>query len=111
MAANASPFPNIPSSPGGPGAQPPPNAQGPPSGNPLLGPTQSVQPAGPSPAQRINAYMDQIRQLNIAIDALATQHPEAGEDLGQAKLALNNSMGKVASSLSAPEGAPQPQTF
>jgi hypothetical protein len=55
--------------------------------------------------------MEQVRNLHMAIDALATQHPEAANDLNDAKNALTASMSKVAVSSASPESAPQPQTF
>lgn len=66
---------------------------------------------GPSPQQRVQAYMDQIKQFHDAIDALAQDHPEAAEDLNTAKNALTNSMSKVASAMTTPDASPQPRTF
>lgn len=75
----------------------------------LLGPQQA--PQGPSPQQRVQAYMDQVKALHDGIDALAQDHPEAGEELNTAKQALTNSLAKVASAMSSPSASPQPQTF
>lgn len=93
-----------------PGTSPTPPQPQPGGGNPLLGSGQIPQ-AGPSPDQRISAYMDQVRNLHIQIDALATDHPEASDDLGQAKQALTNSMAKVAAAQAQTQGTPQPPTF
>lgn len=102
--------------PGG-GAPPPapapaPQAGGPPPGiSGLVGGVPNATPVGPTPEQKTQAYMDQIRNLSIAIDALAQVHPEAADDLNNAKNALVNSMSKVASSMASPEAQPQPPTF
>ena len=66
---------------------------------------------GPSPQQRVQAYMDQVRGLHMSIDALATDHPEASEDLNNAKNALTNSMSKVATAMTSPDQNPGPMTF
>lgn len=104
-----------PPSPGGPGATPPPPTQspnGPPAGlSGLVGGVPNATPLGPTPQQKAEAYMEQVRNLHMAIDALAMDHPEASNDLNDAKNALTNSMSKVASALSGPESGPQPQTF
>jgi len=84
--------------------------QAPPGISGLMDPGMA-QPMGPSPQQIAQAYMEQIRALHEAIDALAQDHPEASKELNDAKLALSNSMGKVAASATSPEGGPQPQTF
>lgn len=104
-----------PPTPGGPSA-PPPQAAQPPNAPPaglsgLVGGVPNAQPLGPTPDQKIQAYMEQVRNLHMAIDALATDHPEAANDLNDAKNALTNSMSKVASAMSAPESGPQPMTF
>ena len=109
MATSPQAFPPLPSGQG-PGA--PPQAPLPAGGgNPLLGGQTTIQPSGPTPDQQVAAYMDQIRNVSIQIDALATDHPEASDDLNQAKQALANSMSKVASALTQPQNSPQPPTF
>jgi hypothetical protein len=90
-------------------SQPQQQAPSPPGANPLLG-AQQIPQAGPTPDQRISAYMDQVRNLHLEIDALASQHPEAADELGQAKQALTNSMAKVASA-QAQAQSPQPPTM
>lgn len=100
-----SPFPNIPGNP------PPAPAQGPPGQSSLLGGTSVPKPAGPTPDQRTAGYMDQIRNIHLQIDALANQYPAASDELGQAKVALANSMAKVAAAMAQPEQSPGPQTF
>lgn len=78
----------------------------------LLPSGAGAQPqSGPSPQQRVQAYMDQIKQFHDAIDALAQDHPEAAEDLNNAKNSLTNSMSKVASAMTSPDASPQPKTF
>lgn len=91
-----------------PGAPPP---QGAGVGSLLGGPPVNLPQTGPTPQQRVQAYMDQIRSLHMGIDALAQDHPEASEDLLDAKNALTNSMSKVATAMTAPEGGPTPLTF
>lgn len=105
MATTPSALGNIP---GSPQAAPPPQA--PPGSSPLLGSTPIPQ-AGPSPAQRLSAYMEQVRDVTIQIDALAQDHPEASEDLNNAKTALTNSLSKVSASAAQQQTAPQPPTF
>jgi hypothetical protein len=106
--------------PAPPQGLPPMPAQG--GGNPsgrtasladLAGPMGPQTPltTGPTPQQRVQAYMDQIRQVHSMIDALATDHPEASEDLNNAKTSLTNSMTKVAGAMTAPDNAAQPMTF
>ena len=104
-------FPALPSSPGAQGPQAPPQAPLPAGSNPLLGNSGNLPPSGPTPDQQVSAYMDQVRNLSIQIDALALDHPEASDDLNQAKQALANSMSKVASALTQPQNSPQPPTF
>lgn len=79
----------------------------------ILPPNASGLPTnGPSPQERVQAYMDQIKQFHEAIDALAQDHPEAAQELNDAKNQLTNSMSKVASAMSSPDAsAPQPRTF
>lgn len=108
--------PFAPPIPGGPGGAPTPTTSPAPGAPPpglsgLVGGVPTAQPLGPTPDQQTQAYMEQIRNLHIAIDALATQHPEAANDLNDAKNALTASMSKVAVSSASPESAPQPQTF
>lgn len=59
----------------------------------------------------VSGYMDQVRNLHILIDGLASQFPAAAPDLQIAKTSLANSMAKVASSLAQPEMAPTTPTF
>lgn len=98
--------------PGGPGGLPPspaPAPGGPPPGlSGLVGGVPNAVPQGPSPQQRIADYMGQVRELHMQIDSLAQDHPEAADDLNQAKNALTNSMSKVASASTAPDAGPQP---
>src|SRR5579863_558062 len=105
MAALAPPLPGAGSNTPAP---PPPTPAGL-SG--LVGGVPTGQQLGPTPEQKAQAYMEQVRNIHMAIDALATDHPEAGSDLQDAKNALTNSMSKVASAMTAPEGGPQPATF
>ena len=77
----------------------------------LLGPNPNLPATGPTPQQKTQAYMQQIRQLHMGIDALAQDHPEASEELNNAKNALTESMAKVASAMTAPEGSPTTMTF
>ncbi len=93
-----------PSPPPAPGA-PPPGLSG------LVGGVPNATPLGPTPQQKAQAYMEQVRNIHMEIDALATDHPEAASDLQDAKNALTSSMSKVASAMSGPEGQPQPMTF
>jgi len=108
MAGFAPPLPG----PGQPQTSPTPGAGQPPAGlSGLVGGVPTATPTGPSPEQKVQAYMDQVRNLSLSIEALAQQHPEAANDLNDAKNALVNSMSKVASASTSPEGNPQPQTF
>ena len=77
----------------------------------LLGPKPNLPQTGPTPQEKVQAYMTQIRQLHIAVDALAQDHPEASEELNDAKNSLTNSMAKVASAMTAPDGQPTTMTF
>ena len=88
MASFASPVPSPP------GAQPQQASPGaPPAGlSGLVSGGGNAQPVGPTPAEKTQSYMEQIRGLHMEIDALATQHPEAANDLNDAKNALTNSM-------------------
>jgi len=101
--------------PPSPNSAPP--ASAPPSGGPpaglsgLVGGVPNATPQSPTPQQQAEAYMEQVRNLHMAIDALATQHPEAANDLNDAKNALTNSMAKVATAMTSPQGGPQPMTF
>lgn len=98
--------------PPGPQAPPPPSPGQAPSGlSGLVGGVPQGQPVGPTPDQKVQAYMEQIRNLHMTIDALAQDHPEAASDLNDAKNALTNSMSKVASAMSSPETGPAPPTF
>lgn len=108
MAGFAPPLPG----PGQPQQNPTPSAGAPPPGiSGLVGGATNATPAGPSPEQKIQAYMSQIRDITIQLEAIAQQHPEAANDMNDAKNALINSMSKVASAMSSPEGQPQPPTF
>lgn len=108
MAGFAPPLPG----PGQPQTAPTPGAGAPPAGiSGLVGGAPQGAPVGPTPEQKTQAYMEQIRNLTILIEALAQQHPEAANDMNDAKNALINSMAKVASAMTSPEGQPQPQTF
>lgn len=108
MAGFAPPLPG----PGQPQQNPTPGAGAPPPGiSGLVGGVPTATPAGPTPEQKIQAYMSQIRDITIQVDALAQQHPEVANDMNDAKNALINSMSKVASAMSSPEGQPQPPTF
>ena len=100
--------------PPGPQAPPPPTqggSQAPAGISGLVGGVNQTPPPGPTPDQKTQAYMEQVRNLHMAIDALATDHPEASSDLNDAKNALTNSMSKVASSMTSPEAGPAPPTF
>ncbi len=106
--------PSLPPMPQG-GGQPP---QGPPPTpdpnqiSPLSSGGQTLpNTAGPTPDQRVAGYMEQVRNLSIQIDQLANQFPDASQDLNNAKIALVNSMSKVATAMSQPSGAGQPPTF
>lgn len=98
--------------PPGPQQAPPPGPTQAPAGiSGLVGGVPNSQPVGPTPDQKVQAYMEQVRNLHMAIDALAQDHPEAANDLNDAKNALTNSMSKVASSSTSPETGPAPPTF
>lgn len=99
-----------PPPPGPPGATP--GGPQPPAGiSGLVGGAVTSPQPGPTPDQKVQAYMEQVRNLHMAIDALAQDHPEAANDLNDAKNALTNSMSKVASAMSSPESGPAPPTF
>ena len=103
-----------PPPPGPIGAPPPsapPQAGGPPAGISGLVNTPQAQPQGPTPDQKFQAYAEQVRTLHSAIDALALDHPEASNDLNDAKNALTNSLSKVATSATSPETGPAPPNF
>lgn len=101
-----------PSLPPMPGSAPPPDQNMAPAGlSGLVGGVPQQQPVGPTPEQKTQAYMDQVRNLHMAIDALAQDHPEAAQDLNDAKNALTNSMSKVATNMTSPETGPAPPTF
>lgn len=108
MASFAPPPPGPPSMnlpPGPVGAGAPAGLSG------LVGGVPNQTPLGPTPEQKVQAYMDQVRNLHITIDALAQDHPEAANDLNDAKNALTNSMSKVATNMTSPETGPAPPTF
>lgn len=99
-----------PIGPGGPPPQGQPGAQ--PAGiSGLVSGLPQAVPQGPTPQQAAQAYAEQVRNLHIQIDSLAQQHPEAADDLNQAKNALTNSLTKVATQSTAASGVPQPPTF
>lgn len=108
MAGFAPPLPG----PNQPQTQPTPGAGAPPPGiSGLVGGVPNATPVGPTPEQKVQAYMEQIRNITIQLEALANQHPEAANEMNDAKNALINSMSKVASAMQSPEGQPQPPTF
>lgn len=111
MASFAPPLPGQGQGAASAPAQPPTPGGPPPGLSGLVGGVPNAQPVGPSPEQKVQAYMDQIRNISIQIEALAQQHPEAANDLNDAKNAIVNSMSKVASAMTSPEGQPQPPTF
>jgi hypothetical protein len=96
--------PSLPPVPGQPPSPPPP-----PGG--MSGLVPPPAPVAPGPNQAVAAYMEQIRNLHMQIDALANQHPEAAESLNKAKLALADSMSAVATNSGSPDGGPAPQSF
>lgn len=103
-----------PPPPGPPGAPPPsapPQAGAPPPGISGLVNAPQTPPLGPTPDQKFQAYAEQVRGLHSAIDALAVDHPEASNDLNDAKNALTNSLSKVATNSTSPETGPAPPTF
>jgi len=101
-----------PPPPGPQGAPPPPGPSQAPAGiSGLVGGVNNTPPIGPTPDQKIQAYMEQVRNLHMAIDALAQDHPEAASDLNDAKNALTNSMSKIAVASTSPETGPAPPTF
>lgn len=113
MAAMAPPLPGMAGATPAPGPTTPmASPGGPPPG--LSGLVQGAvtnPPLGPTPEQKVQAYMEQVRNIHIQIDALAQQHPEAANDLNDAKNSLANSMSKVASAITSPDSQPQPPTF
>jgi len=109
MASFAPPMPS-PGQSAPPGPAPGPS-QAPAGLSGLVGGVPNAQPVGPTPDQKVQAYMEQIRNLHMAIDALAQDHPETASDLNDAKNALTNSMSKVASAMTTPEAGPAPPTF
>lgn len=112
MTPSLPPMPQGAGQPGQPPPQAPPPAQAPGQQNiSPLSSGQDIQPTGPTPDQRVSGYMEQVRNLSIQIDALAGQFPDAAQDLNNAKVALVNSMSKVATAMSQPSGATQPPTF
>lgn len=100
-------------------APPPPGPNGPAPGSPqpppgisgLVGGAVTATPPGPTPQQKVQAYMEQVRNLHMAIDALAQDHPEAANELNDAKNALTQSMSKVSTASTSPEAGPAPPTF
>ena len=112
-------FGTPPPGPGASFAPPPPGPTSPPSGSPqapagisgLVGGAPTNTPVGPTPQEKVQAYMEQVRNLHMAIDALAQDHPEAANDLNDAKNALTQSMSKVATAMTSPEAGPAPPTF
>ncbi len=102
MAAFAPPLPSAPGAPPDPTQGPPPGLSG------LVGGNPGAQPMGPTPQQRIANYAQQVMMLQAAMDALATDHPEASDELNQAKNALTASMSKVATMSTSPDTGSQP---
>lgn len=103
-----------PPPPSAPGAPPPsaPPSNGAPAGiSGLVSGVNQSAPMGPSPDQKFQAYAEQVRGLHSAIDALALDHPEAANDLNDAKNALTNSLSKVATSSTSPDVGPAPPSF
>jgi hypothetical protein len=102
-----------PPPPSPPGAPPPapPAAGAPPPGISGLVNANQATPPGPTPDQKFQAYAEQVRGLHTAIDGLALDHPEAANDLNDAKNALTNSLSKVATNSSGPDTGPAPPSF
>jgi hypothetical protein len=79
----------------------------------LLSPAGQPADAAASPAitpeQQAQGIMLQIRELHMAMDALARQNPLMAEDMEIAKQALTNAMTKtvIAMSSTEPQSAPQ----
>lgn len=110
--ASFAPPPQLSGGPGGPGPVPPPSPAGPAAPPPgisgLIGGDQTATSIGPTPQQRVEAYMVQVRNIHMEIDALAQMHPEASNELNNAKNALTESMAKVATATASPDQGPQP---
>lgn len=110
MASFAPPPPQSPIS--GPPAAMGPQAGAPPAGiSGLVSGSPQAAPLGPTPDQKFQAYAEQVRGLHSAIDALALDHPEAANDLNDAKNALTNSLSKVATASTSPDVGPAPPNF
>lgn len=106
MAGFAPPIPQ------GPGGIPPSAAITPPGPPPglsgLVGGVPNATPMGPTPQQRIADFAQQVMMIQAAVDALALDHPEASDDLNQAKNALTAAMSKVATMSASPDAGVQP---
>ena len=110
MASFAPPPPGPPG--GGPPQAPSPQPGAPPPGiSGLVSGANQTAPPGPTPDQKFQAYAEQVRGLHSMLDALAVDHPEAANDLNDAKNALTNSLSKVATNSSGPDTGPAPPTF
>lgn len=103
--------PPPPTPPGAPAPSAPPSQGAPPAGISGLVNGSQTPPPGPTPDQKFQAYAEQIRTLHSAIDSLALDHPEAANDLNDAKNALTNSLSKVATNSNSPETGPAPPSF
>lgn len=103
--------PPPPSAPGAPPPSAPPQGGAPAGISGLVGGVNQTPAPGPTPEQKFQAYAEQVRGLHSAIDALALDHPEASNDLNDAKNALTNSLSKVATNSTGPETGPAPPSF
>lgn len=108
MASFAPPPPSLP---GAPPPSAPPQGGAPAGISGLVGGVNQTPPPGPTPDQKFQAYAEQVRTLHSAIDSLALDHPEAANDLNDAKNALTNSLSKVATNSTSPETGPAPPSF
>jgi hypothetical protein len=95
-----------PPMPGNPG-QAPPNPSGLVADQGQAPGGQDAQ-AGPSPEQMVQEYLKNIQVIVGQVDALASQHPEAGKELNAAKQALIDSMTPVAGAMTNPNGMQPP---
>jgi hypothetical protein len=58
----------------------------------------------------VQEYLKNIQTIVGLIDALASQHPEAGKELNQAKQSCIDSMTPVAGAMTSPNGVQPPTT-